>query len=180
MRVLITKSALFILVVSILTACNSEPTLQEYLVAKRDAQQFINVDLPVSLFQFDSISLDENQKAALKSIKKINVLALQVQKSGEAMYAQEKETITKILQGDKFNELMRFKTGSQQGVLTYYGEETAIDEMIFFGTDNNRGLIILRLLGDNMQPAQMTQLAQSFQGMDNNTAGLSVLEDLFK
>jgi hypothetical protein len=180
MRVFIAKSILLVFVISFMTACNNEPTLQEYLVAKRDAQQFINVDLPVSLFQFDSISLDDNQKAALKSIKKINVLALQVQKSGESMYTQEKETITKILQGDNFNELMRFKNGSQQGVLTYYGEETAIDEMIFFGSDNNKGLIILRLLGDDMQPAQMTQLAKSFQGMDNNTAGLGVLEDLFK
>jgi len=52
--------------------------------------------------------------------------------------------------------------------------------MILFGSDNSKGLVILRLLGKNMQPAQMTQLAMALDGVDEDSAAFGNLKSLFE
>lgn len=170
-------SAVLLLVI---TACNSSQSLQEYLVEKRDSGEFISIDLPKSLFKFDSLELNNQQQQALASIEKVNVLALKYDETRKDFYQQEKATIQQILKSEQYNELARFKWDKINLVLTYEGNDEAVDEMILFGSDNSKGLVILRLLGKNMQPAQMTQLAMALDGVDEDSAAFGNLKSLFE
>lgn len=168
---------MIILVVA--TACNRKQSLQEYMVEKRDHSEFISFDIPKSLFKFDSLALDSNQKEALKSVNKVNLLALKYDENRRALYETEKENINQILNAGKYKELARFKWDNINMVLTYQGDENAVDEMIIFGSDNTKGFLLLRLLGDDMQPAQMTQLAFAMQGVDDSNPAFEILKGFF-
>ncbi|MDP2058943.1 MAG: DUF4252 domain-containing protein, partial [Flavobacteriaceae bacterium] len=133
--------------------CNSQTSLQEYLIEKRDNDKFINVDLPVSLLKIDSLNLDVHQKSALESLRKVNVLALQIDQGGKDLYSTEKEKIKQILKGEEYHQLVRFGSNQKGATVSYLGDETAVDEVVFFGNDNEKGLVLLRVLGDDMNPA---------------------------
>ncbi len=160
--------------------CNSQTSLQEYLIDKRDNDKFINVDLPVSLLKIDSLGLNANQKSALGSLRKVNVLALQIDKGGKDLYSTEKEKIKQILKGEEYHQLVRFGSNQKGASVSYYGDETAVDEVIFFGNDNEKGLILFRVLGDDMNPAHVAQLLSAVQGVDKDNQGFESLMSLVK
>jgi len=160
--------------------CNSQTSLQEYLIEKRDNDKFINVDLPVSLLKIDSLNLDVHQKSALESLRKVNVLALQIDKGGKDLYSTEKEKIKQILKGEEYHQLVRFGSNQKGVTVSYLGDETAVDEVVFFGNDNEKGLILLRVLGDDMNPAYVAQLLSAIQGVDKDNQGFESLMSLIK
>lgn len=160
--------------------CNSQTSLQEYLIEKRDNDKFINVDLPVSLLKIDSLNLDVHQKSALESLRKVNVLALQIDKGGKDLYGTEKEKIKQILKDGDYHELVRFGSNQKGASVSYYGDETAVDEVVFFGNDYEKGLVLLRVLGDDMNPAYVAQLLSSIQGVDKDNQGFESLMSLMK
>lgn len=160
--------------------CNSQTSLQEYLIEKRDNDKFINVDLPVSLLKIDSLNLNDNQKSALESLRKVNVLALQIDKGGKDFYSSEKEKIKQILKGEEYHQLVRFGSNQKGASVSYYGDEKAVDEVVFFGSDNEKGLILLRVLGEGMNPAYVAQLLSVVQGVDKDNQGFESLMSLVK
>ncbi|PJB13498.1 MAG: DUF4252 domain-containing protein [Flavobacteriales bacterium CG_4_9_14_3_um_filter_40_17] len=162
------------------TACNNQSSLQAYLVDKRENNQFINIDLPISLFKIDSLALNKNQKNALESLRKINVLALKIDKGGKALYDSEKEKIKQILKSGDYHELVKFGSNQKGASVSYYGEEESVDEVVFFGSDNEKGLILLRVLGDEMNPAHIAQLLSVVQGVDKENQGFESLMSLMK
>lgn len=168
-----------LLLMVVVAACNRQPSLQKYMVDKRDSGEFISLDIPKSLFKFDSLALDNNQKEALKSVNKVNLLALKYDETRKALYETEKENINQILNTGNYKELARFKWDNINMILTYQGDENAVDEMIIFGSDNAKGFLLLRLLGDDMQPAQMTQLAFAMRGVDDSNPAFESLKGLF-
>ena len=80
-------------------SCANEPSLQEYYVENQQDNKFIALDVPTSMFT-NADALDENQRATLESVKKINVLALPVKESKEE-YEAEKAKLSSILQDKK-------------------------------------------------------------------------------
>ncbi len=149
--------------VLLFVSCNSEPSLQKYFVDHQGDVDFIAVDVPSSLLDKETVKLNEEEKEALESIKKVNFLALPLNDSNETRFDEESVTIDKILSSDKYETLIRFGSNGAKVVLKYQGEEDDIDEVIVFATDQKRGLALIRILGDNMKPEKMVKLAQSFE-----------------
>ncbi|TDN81231.1 uncharacterized protein DUF4252 [Salegentibacter sp. 24] len=159
-------------------SCNSDPSLQEYYVENQQDNKFIALDIPTSMFA-NTEDLDENQKATLESVKKINVLALPVKESIEA-YEDEKAKLTQILRDEKYQLLMKYGSNDRRAEIYFTGDEEAIDEIIVYGYDDAKGVGVARVLGENMNPQKLMEFIKSLDEGDLDINGLKEVAGIFK
>ncbi len=67
---------------------------------------------------------------------------------------------------------MRYGGGTRKAELYFLGEDDAIDELIVFGSDDEKGFGIARVTGDKMNPEALIKLLKSFEDGDLDVAGL--------
>ncbi len=67
---------------------------------------------------------------------------------------------------------------NKRAVLKYLGNENAIDEVVFFGTDPDRGFILVRILGDGMNPDKMMEFVKLIEKSDIDDGKLGDLKKL--
>jgi len=158
-------------------SCNSGPTLQEYFVDHQGDNDFVSVDIPSSLLDKESITLEKDELEALQSVKKVNLLALPMKERTKMRFDKESGDITKILKDEKYQTLMKFGCNGTNIVLKYTGEEDDIDQVIVFAKDQKRGLALIRLLGDNMRPEKIVKLAES---VEKGNIDLEAFKDIAK
>ena len=141
------------------TSCDYAETLQSYYVANQETPNFISVDIPVSFVSVDKIDLTEDQKEAYESIDKLNMLGYTVSEDNQEDYKAELAKVQTLLKDDKYQELFRGGNSTDGKVIVkYIGDDDTIDELIILGTANEMGFAIVRVLGDNMEPAKIMQL----------------------
>lgn len=169
-----------ILVVLTLFGCSNDKSLQRYLVDKQDDDKFLKVDVATSLLQSDSNSFTQEQKDILETVKKVNVVAYKIQNDNLAEYETEKEKLASIINQDKYKTLIKFGSNNSGATLKYLGEEDAIDEVIVFASDVEKGFAVFRLLGENMRPDQMIKLMNSIDNGDIDVSKLSGIGELFE
>lgn len=172
-------TALVVVALFTLASCKDGQSLQEYYVANQEKSEFILVDVPTSLISEDTEALDEEQKRVLKTIRKINIMAYPLKDSTTAAFEGEKTKLMSILASDDYEELM--KASSDMGAMRLYfkGEEEAIDEVIFFGSEDSKGFVLARLLGDDMNINDMMKLAQSMEAGDIDVSQFEGVMDVF-
>lgn len=158
----------------LLTSCNSKPSLQEYLVDKQEDNAFVKLDLATSLLYAEENKLTPEQKEVLKTVKKINIVGFPI-KENDAEYAVERTKILDILDQEKYQTLTQVKHKNYNLSVKYVGEEEAIDEMIVYGNDSERGFIVFRLLGDDMKPEDMIRMLET---MDKDNVDISAFESI--
>lgn len=170
----------FILFILLLVSCSSKQSLQEYYIDNTENPNFLFFDVPASIFNMDKVDLTETQKTALGSLKKLNILAFKktVENSGE--YQVEKTKVNTILNTEDYTELMKMNTDFGRATIKYKGEDDAIDEVIIFGDNKEKGFTLIRVLGNDMNPANFVQLMQAVQKSDFNGEGFEQLGELFK
>ncbi|MAP81356.1 MAG: hypothetical protein CL526_09740 [Aequorivita sp.] len=162
-----------------LVSCNDK-SLQKYLVEKQDDNNFVKMDLATSLLQGENSSFTQEQKDILNTIKKVNVVAFPIANGDTATYKLERDELQTILNQDDYKELTRFNSNNWNASLKYKGEEDAIDEVVVFASDDDRGFAVFRLLGDNMRPDQMLMLVRSAEKGDFDLSKLEGLNTIFK
>jgi hypothetical protein len=162
-----------------ISSCDSSKSLQEYIVEKQQDNGFISLDIPASILNLKDENASEESLKAIKSIKKFNFLGMQLNDKNKESYIAEKEAVKDILSNKKFKEIFRVKTGNSEVSVKYLGEENNIDEVVFFGADNEKGLAILRVLGDNMNPAEMVQLLNKIN-IDKESNEFKSLSSIFE
>ncbi|NAS11703.1 DUF4252 domain-containing protein [Poritiphilus flavus] len=158
--------------VAFLSACSSTQSLQEYYVDSTENPNFISVDVPTSVLKLEDADLTEKQRQALKSLKKLNLLAFKKTTENAEEFKIEKAKVNAILKNDEFIELMKLNSQYGKGVIKYLGDEDAIDEVIIFGSSDDKGFALIRVLGDDMNPANLVQLMQAIQKSDYDGEGL--------
>lgn len=156
-------------------SCNDSTSLQEYYVENQENNQFLALDIPSSLLSGNNSRLDAEQKATLATIKKVNLIAFPMNEENEISYEEEKSKLAAILQDDEYQTLVKYGGGSRKAELYYKGEEDAIDEFIVFGSDEEKGFAVARVLGEDMEPEALIKLLKSFQEGDLNIQGLESL-----
>ncbi len=167
-------------VVALLTiACDTHPSLQKYYVDSKENNEFISIDLPASLLQLKDNDVSEDIKNTLETIKKVNFLALQLTETNQELYTSEKQKVKDILKNPKYKELMRVSMGKGNVSVNYLGEDDAIDEVVIFGADNEKGFAVVRIIGENMNPADIMKLTQEIK-LDDDSGQLKQLEGLMK
>ncbi|MBT8317861.1 MAG: DUF4252 domain-containing protein [Lutibacter sp.] len=177
MRKFIKISGLVIAVVLLTIACDTNPSLQKYYVDSKENSEFISIDLPSSILQLKDTDVSNDIKNTLETIKKVNFLALQLNETNGKLYTSEKAKVKSILKNPKYKQLMRMNMGDGNVSVNYLGEEDAIDEVVIFGSDNDKGFAIVRVIGENMNPSDILKLTQEIK-MDDDSPQLKQLESL--
>ena len=173
-------SGLCILALLVITGCSSTQSLQEYYVDNSENPNFLSVDLPVSLLNMEKADLNEEQREALNSLRKMNVLAFKKNDSNTAEFEAEKANVKAILKNEKFIDLMKLNTSYGKGVIKYMGDDEMIDEVIIYGDNDEKGFMLIRVLGNNMKPANLVQFMQAIQKSDYKGEGLSEIGNFLK
>lgn len=169
-----------IIMVTITFSSCGEKSLQKYLVDKQDDDKFVKVDLATSLFAGENSSLGTEEKEILKTIKKVNVVAYPIKDGDTVDYVLERKEVEAILDQAKYKELTRIKSNNWNATLKYTGEEEAIDEVIVYANDVDKGFAVFRLLGENMRPDQILKLMKATEKGDMDLSKLSGLSEIFK
>ncbi len=173
------RSVLYLMTLA-LGACTSSESLQEYYVSNSDNPNFISLDVPASILNLDSVNLSNQQREALQSLKKLNILAFRKTAGNEEAFEKEKTRVQSILKDEDFMELMKLNSSYGKGVVKYLGNESAVDEVIIYGSSDDKGFALIRVLGDEMNPAHMIQLLQEIQRSDRNGKELRQIGDFLK
>lgn len=168
------------LLLIVFSSCSSTQSLQEYYVDSSENPNFLKFDLPSSLLNLESADLSMEQKEALQSVKKLNILAFKKSLANAAEFEMERTKVKAILKNNDFVELMKMNTPYGKATIKYLGNEDAIDEVIIYGDNTEKGFAIIRVLGDDMNPANMAQLLEAIQKSDYKGEGLGQLEDLLR
>ncbi len=168
-----------IIAISTLSSCSNEQSLQEYYVANQENNDFILIDVPTSLIGEHMNRLDKEQQKVFKTVRKVNLMAYQTKDGDTVKMQAERDKVKTILASDDYEELM--KANSDMGSMRLYfkGDEDAIDEVIFFGADENKGFLLARLLGDDMNISDMMKLAQSLDKADVDVSQFSSMMEVF-
>jgi len=172
------KITMVAFVTAILTvACDSKPSLQKYYVDSKENNAFISVDLPANIIELKDENVSEEVKNTLKTINKVNFLAFQIDSTNQELFDAEKEKVAEILKNPDYKQLMRIKTTDGNVTVNYLGDEDAIDEVVIFGSDSKRGFALVRVLGENMNPAEILSMAQEIK-LDGDSQQLKQLGGL--
>ncbi|MBC6998649.1 DUF4252 domain-containing protein [Cytophaga sp. FL35] len=169
-----------LLAILLLAACSSTQSLQEYIVENSENPNFLSIDLPASLLNLDEANISAEEKKSLDAVRKLNVLAFKKDDSNEAEFQLEKTKVRAVLKGDKFTELMKINTAYGKASIKYLGEEDAIDEVVIYGDNEEKGFLLVRVLGDDMNPAKMMSFVQLLQKSDLKRDGLEQLGSFLK
>lgn len=177
MKTFLKVSMVAFVAVILTVACDTKPSLQKYYVDSKENNAFISVDLPANIIELKDENVSEEVKNTLKTIKKVNFLALQVDENNQELFNAEKEKVAEILKNPDYKQLMRMKTADGNVTVNYLGTEDSIDEVIIFGSDNKRGFALVRVLGEKMNPAEIFGLAQEIK-LDGDSQQLKQLGGL--
>lgn len=177
---MIVKKIYSVLVLALfLASCSSGETLQEYFVHHAENPNFISFDVPTSLLNLEKSDLSAEQQEAVSSLKKLNVLAFKKSKTNSKDFESEKENVKQILKSDDFGELMKMNTSFGKATIQVKGDEDNIDEIIIYGDNDEKGFVLVRVLGEDMNPAQFVQVFHALQKSGYNGEGLEALGSIF-
>ncbi len=178
MKKVLTRGSALLLMVFL--ACATSQSLQEYYVDNAENPNFMAIDLPVSLLNLDKANLTEEQQAAVASLRKLNILAFKKSAANDAEFQKERAHVREILKNGKFTELMKMNTSYGKATVNYLGEDDAIDEVVIYGDSKDKGFVLVRVLGKNMNPAMMIQFMQALEKSDYQGEGLEQVGKFLK
>ena len=162
-----------------LASCSNKQSLQEYYVDNQENGDFILVDVPTSLLGKNVEALSQEQQEVFKTVRKINLMAYQTKSGDTAAMQVERDKVKDILTSDDYEELMKASGDMGQMRLYFKGEEDAIDEVIFFGADDNKGFMLARLLGNDMNIGDMMRMAESLEKSDIDVSQFGSIMEVF-
>lgn len=164
-----------------LVSCNGGTSLEEYYVDNKENNDFVALDVPTSLIAPDADLLTPEQQKVLKTVKKVNILALPLKAEGQAGYMNETGKVDHVLRHDHYQQLMTFGEPSKRMQLFFKGDEENIDELVVFARDDTKGFVLARLLGDDMNVGDMIKFAKNMgkNGGNLNVSQFEGIMDIF-
>lgn len=174
------KKLLFSLMLMSFIACEKEPSLQKYFVEKTESTDFISVDMSPSILNIKPDALSVEQQEALKTFKKMNILAFKINEENKTKFDGERTKVKEILKDEKYQELMKFGSGKEGAAVYFVGKDDAIEEFVLYGSKDENGFAVVRILGDKMNPEDFMTLLSALQKSDIDMEQLKPLEGIFK
>ncbi len=170
-----------LLLVTAFTSCNQGPTLQTYYVDNELKPGFVTADVPTSLINLEDVEMTDEQHEAYNSVDKLNVLTFIEEDTDAVEYKAELEKVKTILENPKYEELMRGGNSTDgKFVVKFLGDLESIDELIVFGSANNKGFMIARILGDDMNAEKLMSLSTVLEKANFEDAQLDVFKNFLK
>ncbi|MFV5686321.1 DUF4252 domain-containing protein [Flavobacterium sp. GB2R13] len=163
-----------------LFSCNQEPTLQKYFVENTENKNFLALDISPGILNVDQTKLSSEQKTALQSFDKMNVLAFKLNDKNKAQFEVERAKISLILKDKKYQQLMKFGSGKEGASVSYVGSDEHIEEFVFFANKKETGFAVIRILGKDMNPTNIMTMMQVIQKSNIDLEQLKPLQQLMK
>ncbi len=163
-----------------LVSCSSGVSLQRYFVDNQETKNFISQDLPLSMINVDQTEFTEEQKEAYNSVSKLNFLGYKADENNAEELQAEIETVKTILNDAKYKDLMEFNDKGNKIVVKYIGDDEEADEVVVFGSSEDMGFAVVRVLGDNMSPDKMVTLMGAMQKADIDEKQIENIMNFFK
>lgn len=160
----IVKISFFILSL-LFFSCKTEKSLEQYFIANEDNDNIVIVDVPISMVN-NTLSLTEKEKKAIKSVKKLNLLFLKKEENNKPEFEKQKQILSQILRNKKYQTLSKLKSGKTKIDVKFVGSDDAINEIVLFASDKEKGFLLARILGDKMNPDDMQLLIKNIQNMN--------------
>jgi len=157
-----------------LVGCSTTPSIQKYYVSKSEDPNFLVIDIPTSILGVDSNTLTTEEKEALSSFQKINVLLFRKTSANADFLSQELMTVRSIIESKTFEPLLVMSDRQYSGKLVLQGSVEKPNEIIFFGAAE-QGFVLARLVGRDMQVEKAMLLANVIQrgnGLENAAKSL--------
>lgn len=175
-----TRLSLFAVMILILASCNSKPTLQKYFVENTENKNFIALDVSPTALNIDSKQLSAEQKDALKTFDKMNILAFQVNDKNRAQFDVENAKVIAILKDKKYQQLMKFSSGKEGASISFIGDNDHIDEFILYANKKEKGFAVVRILGKDMNPTGIVSMLSILQTANVNFEQLKPLQKMLE
>jgi hypothetical protein len=177
----IKKILVLLLLVTTFTSCNQGPTLQTYYVDNELKPGFSSFDVPTSFIDVENVEMTDEQREAYNSVSKLNVLTYMEENTDSEDYKLELEKVKTILKNPKYEELMRGGNSTDgKIVVKFLGDVENIDELIVFGNANNRGFMIARVLGKDMNAGKLMSLTSVLEKANFEGSEINGLTEFFK
>ena len=162
---MIHKSLVVLGVMFIVMSCQQEMSLQSYLVEKENDSSFISASLSSNLIFQNLDTLSTELNTSLRKIKKVNLLALSKNKGGDNL-ANENDQLNAVLSNSEYDILMQFNSSDRIAKLLYGGEDSNINDLILYGFDDQKGLLLLIMHGEDMNATDLYNISQSAQQLN--------------
>lgn len=162
--------------VTMLVSCSGKPTLQSYFLEKQDKPGFYIQSIPKSILGLKTDELSADSKKAFESINKVNVLFYPKNDNNKATFTAETRKLDAILTNEDYKILMSHSADNAKMRLLYDGSQKAIDEVIVFGSSEEMGLGVARIMGKNMEISSIVKLMNE---MDMTGANTGALQKIF-
>ncbi|MFV5702609.1 DUF4252 domain-containing protein [Flavobacterium sp. XS2P12] len=163
-----------------LFSCNSEPTLQKYFVENIENKNFVVLDVSPEILNVNKTKLSLEQKTALQSFDKMNVLAFKLNDKNKAQFEIERAKVNLILKDKKYQQLMKFSSGKEGASVSYVGSDEHIDEFVLFANRKENGFAVVRILGNDMNPTNIVTMMSVLQQSNIDLEQLKPLQQLMK
>lgn len=164
----------------LLSSCTNEPTLQKYFVESSEKKSFIELDVSPSIINIDKTKLTAEQKTALGSFNKMNILAFKLNENNKTEYDKESQKVTQILKGKSYQELMKVGSGKDAASVSFVGDENHINEFILFAKKKENGFAVVRILGNDMNPNNIINMISLLKSSNIDMDALKPLQGLIK
>ena len=164
------KSIYKILMISLLTITISSCTkdrLEEYFVEATENADFLVMNIPANIVEFDTEKLDKKTLQQIKSIKKLKIL---IYKNNYEKRQKEKELqkLQQILNNKKYNVLTKIKNKDYQIVLSYEGKPEAINKLIFLGIDNDKNFLLGLIKGKKVNVKNISKSLKHIKSVNSS------------
>lgn len=161
-------------------SCSNKPTLQKYFVEHTEDKDFLAVDVSPSILKIDETSLSKDEKTALETFDKMNIIAFKKDSINEVKLKDEVTKVKSILKGEEYQQLMRFGSSKQGAAIYFIGEDDDIDEFVVYANNATSGFALVRILGDNMNPNDVMTLFEIMRKSKVDLDQLKPLEGILK
>ncbi len=161
-------------------SCSNKPTLQKYFVEHTEDKDFIALDVSPSILKVDETSLNEDEKKALETFDKMNIIAFKKDSINDTKFKDEVTKVKTILKGEEYQQLMKFGSTKKGAAIYFIGEDDDIDEFVVYANNAISGFAIVRILGDNMNPSNVMTLFELMRKSKIDLDQLKPLEGILK
>jgi len=166
--------------VMLLASCNSEPSLQKYFVENSEKKDFLALDISSSILNTDKTKLTAEQKTAIQSFDKMNIIAFKINDKNKDSYDAESAKVSQILKNETYQELMKVGSGKDAASVSYVGDEDHIGEFVLFAKKKENGFAVVRILGNDMNPNNIMNMISLLQSSNIDMDALKPLQGLIK
>lgn len=164
-----------LLLAMLLVSCQTN-TLQTYMIDSKEDDNFISVDFSLKTFVDNFDELPEDQKELFKDVNKVNFLAFKKNGSNDDAYKTKQTELSAILSNQfKDNQLMAVNSDDMQIQMYADDLEKTVEEIILYANDASQGFMVMRLLGDDLNPANFYKILKMSDNMNFDS-----LESLIK